>query len=60
MAAIGIAAACSNVMFAGFRTIERSAFAVTYSAIEPVLAPKTSSPGLNFVTLLPTAWTTPA
>ena len=58
IAAIGTAAACSNVMFAGFGAI--AFFTETYSANAPVLPPKTSSPGLKSVRLAPTASTIPA
>ena len=57
--AIGTVAACSKVRLAGFRA-SSSSDAAAYSAYEPVDAPKTSSPGLNRVTALPTAATCPA
>src|SRR5574337_1067031 len=59
-AAMGAAAACSNVRLAGFRATARSCGTVRYSANAPALPPKTSSPGLNRVTFLPTDSTVPA
>src|SRR6266576_5319958 len=54
--AIGTEAACSNDTLAGLETTLESA-AHAYSAKAPRVHPKTSSPGLNCVTLLPTAST---
>src|SRR5512139_829947 len=54
------AAACSNVTLDGFRAMACSARMQMYSAKDPPLPPKTSSPGLKRVTLLPTASITPA
>ena len=59
-AATATPAASSNVTFAGFGTMPRPSGTVTYSASAPVRAPKTSSPGRNCVTSLPTASTVPA
>src|ERR1039457_4133201 len=56
---MGTHAACSNVMLSGFNTNTASAVQ-TYSAKAPLHVPKTASPGLNVVTLLPTATTSPA
>ena len=53
------AAACSKLRFAGFGASLASG-ARAYSANVPVPTPKTSSPGWNRVTSLPTASTTPA
>src|SRR2546425_7920142 len=52
-------AACSNVTLDGF-TANLDSGADAYSAQAPRHAPKTSSPGLNRVTFLPTDSTTPA
>src|SRR5215472_14813306 len=57
-AAIGTEAACSNVTFSGFITNAASE-AHVYSAKAPLHVPNTASPGLNCVTLLPTASTWP-
>src|ERR1035438_5364851 len=57
--ATGTEAACSNVMFSGFTTNADSEVH-TYSAKAPRQLPNTSSPGLNCVTFLPTASTSPA
>ena len=51
--------ACSNVTLAGLATRPCSATA-TRSANEPIVIPKTSSPGRKRVTAAPTASTTPA
>jgi hypothetical protein len=64
IAATGTAAACSNVRLAGFSVIAFS-LAHTYSAKVPRPValgkyPKTSSPGLYCLTLLPVASTRPA
>src|SRR5215470_3175382 len=64
-AAIGAEAACSNVTFTGFATNTDFMTAPdseehTYSAKAPRQVPKTSSPGLNCVTFLPTDSTQPA
>ena len=56
---IGADAACSNVTPAGFRTMW-PCDAHAYSANAPRATPNTSSPGLNRVTLRPTAVTSPA
>src|SRR6266850_53782 len=53
------APACSNVTLAGLITNPRSR-AHAYSAREGRPTPKTSSPGLNCVTFLPTLSTVPA
>src|SRR5215471_15884910 len=58
-AAAGTEAACSNVTLAGFRTNADSEVDA-YSARAPRQEPNTSSPGLNWVTFLPTASTWPA
>ena len=47
-------------MFAGFSTTARSSRTETYSAKAPPFPPKTSSPGRNSVTFVPTASTVPA
>src|SRR5205807_8251709 len=52
--AIGTAAACANDTFAGFRASFDSE-AHAYSAKAPRAHPKTASPGLDCVTLVPTA-----
>ena len=57
---MGTAAACSNVSRAGFGTRKLCDVPRTYSAREPLREPKTSSPGRNCVTFLPTASTCPA
>src|SRR5438445_10359534 len=59
IAAIGTEAACSNVTLSGFTTNADSE-AHTYSAKAPLQVPNTASPGLNWVTFLPTASTWPA
>ena len=59
MPAMATEAACSKVRLAGLAASASSA-AAAYSAYEPLHQPKTSSPGLNRVTLLPTASTVPA
>src|SRR6266568_354213 len=59
IAAIGTEAACSNVTLSGFTTNADSG-AHTYSAKAPLQVPNTASPGLNWVTFLPTASTWPA
>ena len=59
MAAIATAAACSWLMLAGLNATARPSRTATYSASAPNRPPKTSSPGLNRVTLLPTASTVP-
>ena len=60
---VGKAEACSKVSWAGLATIEVSS-ATTISANAPevfmLIAPSTSSPGLNCVTPLPTVTTVPA
>src|SRR5271157_2785438 len=53
------AAACSNVTLPGFVTNDDSEVRA-YSAKAPRHEPNTSSPGLNWVTFLPTASTWPA
>src|SRR5271157_2386640 len=53
------AAACSNVTLLGFVTNADSEVQA-YSAKAPRHEPNTSSPGLNWVTFLPTACTWPA
>src|SRR5438445_3147436 len=61
MAATGTAAACSKVTLAGFATTAPFAGMETYAAkVLRSLPPNTSSPGLNSVTLFPTASTVPA
>jgi hypothetical protein len=63
-AATGAEAACSNVTLFGFITnadfMPNIDSEVAYSAKAPRHVPNTSSPGLNCVTLLPTASTWPA
>ncbi len=54
----GIAAASSNVSPSGFAAI--TSRTATYSAFEPALAPNTSSPTWNSVTVAPTSSTRPA
>ena len=54
----GVAAACSNEMFAGFSAT--AAEAQRYSASAPLRSPNTSSPGLKSSTSGPTASTVPA
>ena len=56
--AIGAEAACSNVAFSGFRASFDSE-AHAYSANAPRDTPNTSSPGVNWVTFLPTVSTWP-
>src|SRR5215813_10743801 len=58
-AATGTEAACSNVTLSGFLTNADSE-THTYSANVPRHKPNTASPGLNPVTVLPTASTLPA
>ena len=59
VAAMGSAAACSNVRLAGFGATLSSA-AHAYSAKAPRTKPNTSSPGCSPCTFAPTASTTPA
>ena len=59
VAAMGSAAACSNVRLAGFGATLSSA-AHAYSAKAPRTNPNTSSPGCSPRTFAPTASTTPA
>ncbi len=57
--ASGIAAACSKVRLAGFRT-KWSSRAQAYSASAPWHQPNTASPGWSAVTSVPIASTSPA
>jgi len=57
--AIGTAAAWSKLTLSGFRT-NLASEAQAYSAKAPLQAPNTASPGLNCVTVPPTAATSPA
>ncbi len=59
VAAMGSAAACSNVRLAGFGTT-LSCAAHAYSAKAPRTKPNTSSPGRSPRTFAPTVSTTPA
>src|ERR1039457_6492176 len=56
---MGQEAACSNVTLLGFMTNAASEVHA-YSAKAPRHVPNTASPGLNWVTFLPTASTWPA
>jgi hypothetical protein len=56
---MGRAAASSNVRFSGFAVTARFSPTTTYWEKAPSRPPKTASPGLNRVTLLPTASTVP-
>src|ERR1700680_4988154 len=57
--AVGTDAACSKLRLLGLETTAPSRLTQMYWARAPALTPKTSSPGLNSATFLPTASTIP-